>query len=115
MKVKQQMTELEELMFQLFYGSIFAISLDLDYYETLQQVLTDKSDRYTINKVKEAVRACKVVYNLISFRLLNGLEDEQAIILKEAIEVQKNLAYTIFSLNGEQQEKVKEFIKELQC
>lgn len=114
MIIKKEMTELEELYFQMWYGSLFATSLNLEYYKTINQVCTDKSDTLLLTKVKEATRACNLVYGIVKQRLLSDMEDEQKIMVPQAIEVQKDLAYLIFGLTGEQQEKVKLFIKDIQ-
>lgn len=113
MNITEEMTELEELTFQIYYGALFAISLNLEYFDGLISVLTDKADTYTVNKIKEAVRGCNLTYKLISSRIYKDMNEEQIAIAKQALNIHHDLAYSVFGLDSDQQDKVKEFISKL--
>lgn len=99
--------------FATIYTTLFSLSVSVEATQALQGLLSEKGYKHANNKVKEAERACTAAYAQIERAMTRKLDPEQKTILLEAVEVQKNILYDFFLLESDQQELVRDFIKNI--
>lgn len=113
MNIDTTMTEGEAYEFNLQYATLFLTETIVTYFEAVQAIYSLKGDNYTTNKLKEAETACIKAIVCIKRNLTAGMPEQQKEIALQAVEHHKGLVYEIFSLEVDEQARVRNLITKL--
>jgi hypothetical protein len=93
--------------FHIKYGSLFSLDATIEYCQALHGHYAEIGNKYAKNKCAETEATCEKLKSAIERELTNGLNQDQKRIALEAVEYHKSLVYDFFSLDAQEQRRVR--------
>lgn len=112
--MSQELTEEEQAEFSVLYGFLFSLSLVNEYFDGAEPIINDKGNNYIINKLKQAHKGCIEVNKVMEREFTKTMSEVNKKITLDAIEDQKEFAYSLFLLDATEQNRVRSLIKKIQ-
>ena len=108
-----QLTEEQFLEFSILYGTLFSLSVTLEYCDGIVPVMASRKANYAVNKAKTAEAACKALETILMRELVKKMTPDEKAVALAAIEEQKQILYSFFMLEPDRQRRVKNLISKL--
>lgn len=108
-----ELTDGQKLELSILYGTIFILSTSCDCLQAVQATFTEQGARYVTNKAKDAERACNAVLKVLEREKTKYMTAEEKKVSELAVETQKELVYSFFLLEPDQQRRVSGLIAKL--
>lgn len=108
-----QLTEQQAIDFAMAYNLLLSLNIASDYTNAIQPVMASRNANYALNKTKECERHIDKLIEVLKHEFFKKLTIEQRIVYEEVIENQKDLMYRLFSLDPDNQNRIKGLIKKL--
>jgi len=112
-QMSTELTEGQKYELAIVYGTIFMLSAAIDSIGAVQGILLDRDAKYAINKAKNAEKACNAVLKVLEREKTKYMTAEEKKVSELAVETQKELIYSFFLLEPDQQRRVSGLIKKL--